>query len=220
MPPRPPSRSDRRRERTHGALIAAGQTLLAEGRTHVPVLEITQLADVGLGSFYNHFASKDALFAAAVDDVLERHGALLDSLTADGDDPAEVFAQSLRLTGRLHRAAPELSKVLVNGGLGITLAEHGLAPRALRDIEAGIAADRFRVRDSKVALATVAGAVLALGALLHAEPDRDAAQAADALAEDILRMLGIPDNEAARICRRPLPDAFGQAQEDASRPPR
>jgi hypothetical protein len=33
------------------------------------------------------------------------------------DDPAEVFARSFRLTGRLHRRQPELSNVLLRTGL-------------------------------------------------------------------------------------------------------
>ena len=59
-----------------------------------------------MGSFYNHFDSKEQLFHAAVEDALDAYGALLDELTADIDDPAEVFAQSFRLTGRLHRRNP------------------------------------------------------------------------------------------------------------------
>ncbi|MBZ5739143.1 TetR/AcrR family transcriptional regulator [Nocardioides mangrovi] len=204
--PDEPTRTDRRRERTRAALVAAAQTLIAEGRTNVAVLEITQLADVGLGSFYNHFDSKDALWDAAVNDALERHGALLDELTADIDDPAVVFAHSVRLTGRLHRTTVELSKVLVNRGVDLTHADHGLAPRALRDIEAGVASGRFRVRDTTIALTVVGGAVLALGALLHADPERDAAASADEMTEDILRMLGVPEDEARRICALPLPD--------------
>jgi AcrR family transcriptional regulator len=200
------TRTDRRRERTRAALIGAAQTLIAEGRTNVAVLEITQLADVGLGSFYNHFESKDALWDAAVNDALERHGTLLDTLTADIDDPAVVFATSVRLTGRLHRTTIELSKVLVNRGVDLTHADHGLAPRALRDIEAGVASGRFQVRDTIIALTIVGGAVVALGALLHADPDRDAASSADEMTEDILRMLGVPEDEAQRICSLPLPD--------------
>ena len=45
------NRLDRRKARTRAALIAAAQKLIAEGRTNVPVLEITQAADVGMGSF-------------------------------------------------------------------------------------------------------------------------------------------------------------------------
>ena len=71
----------------------------------MPVLEITQAADVGMGSFYNHFDSKEQLFEAAVAEVLDAHGALLDRLTATIEDPAETFATSFRLTGRLFRHA-------------------------------------------------------------------------------------------------------------------
>ena len=59
------NRLDRRKARTRDALIRAAQTLIAEGRTNVPIVEITQVADVGMGSFYNHFESKEQLFDAA-----------------------------------------------------------------------------------------------------------------------------------------------------------
>ena len=36
------------------------QGFIAAGKFNVPVLEITQAADVGIGSFYNHFDSKDS----------------------------------------------------------------------------------------------------------------------------------------------------------------
>ena len=52
------NRLDRRKARTRAALIRAAQTLIAQGRTNVPILEITQAADVGMGSFYNHFENQ------------------------------------------------------------------------------------------------------------------------------------------------------------------
>lgn len=64
----------------------------------------------------------------AVADAIERHGALLDELTTGMDDPAHVFAQSFRLTGRLHRRSPELSRVLLSNGLALAGADSGLAP--------------------------------------------------------------------------------------------
>ncbi|MDT7647608.1 MAG: hypothetical protein QOC75_4608 [Pseudonocardiales bacterium] len=64
---------------------------------------------MGLGSFYNHFQSKEELFEAAVEDVLELLGGLLDELTADIDDPVEAFAPSFRLFGRFHRRNPDMS---------------------------------------------------------------------------------------------------------------
>jgi AcrR family transcriptional regulator len=201
-----PNRLVRRKARTRAALVRAARSFIAAGRTNAAILEITQAADVGMGSFYNHFASKEELFQAAVEEALDRHGALLDELTADLDDPAHVFAQSFRLTGRLHRREPELSKVLLNNGLALVGSDEGLAPRARRDIEAAARAGRFTVRDPELAMVIVAGAALCLGRLLHDHPERDDAEAADQITEDLLRMFGLSAGEAHEICTRPLPD--------------
>jgi AcrR family transcriptional regulator len=206
MPEHAPSRLERRKARTRAALIRAAQALIAEGKTAVPILEITQAADVGMGSFYNHFETKEQLYQAAVEDALDVHGALLDELTTDLDDPAQVFAQSFRLTGRLHRKHPELSKVLLHHGFELAGAESGLAPRARRDIEAAVRAGRFTATDTELAMVTVAGTALGLGHLLHCRPERDDAATTDQVTEDVLRMLGLTAAEAREICGRPLPD--------------
>src|SRR6516225_12452714 len=87
------SRLDRRKARTRQALIDAAVRLIAEGRAdRASIQEITEAADIGFGSFYNHFDSKDELFATASADVLERWGQMIDRACADVADPAEVFA--------------------------------------------------------------------------------------------------------------------------------
>src|ERR1700760_4693012 len=179
-----PSRLDRRKARTRAALVRAAQSFLAAGTPDVPILEITQAADVGLGSFYNHFDSKEELFRAAVDDALGLFAAVLDEHTAGLDDPAHIFAQGFRLTGRLHRAQPELSRVLLNSGPAVLGSDTGLVARARRHIEAAAPAGRVSIRDPDLALAMVAGAQLCLGKLLHDQPDRDGVRAADQVAED------------------------------------
>jgi len=202
----PASRLERRKAHTRAALIRAAQSFIARGVLDVPVLGITQAADVGTGSFYNHFDSKEQLFQAAVDHALEAHGDLLDALTGTIEDPAEVFALSFRLTGRLHRIEPELCRVLLAHRSALIMSDRGLAPRALRDIEAAVAAGRFTVGDPQVALALAAGATVGLGQLLHDQPRRDDAEATDAMAEDILCAFGLPAAEAQRIARLPLPE--------------
>lgn len=96
--------------------------------------------------------------------------------------------------------------MLLANGLMLLQSDRGLAPRALRDIRAGVAAKRFRVDDPELALAVAGGALLGLGNLLRAQPDRDDAQAADTVTEDVLRLLGMSDAEAREVCARPLPD--------------
>ena len=141
-----------------------------------------------------------------VNDVLDAHGALLDRLTESIDDPAETFACSFRLTGRLFRRRPQESRVLRANGVLLTSSDRGLAPRALRDINAAIRANRFRLDDPTLALALAGGALLGLGQLLADEPHRNDARAADRVAEDLLRLFGMDADEARDICQRPLPD--------------
>jgi AcrR family transcriptional regulator len=212
----PVNRLERRKQRTRSALIQAAQAFLAAGKSNVPVLEITQAADVGMGSFYNQFDSKEELFEAAVADALDNHGALLDQLTEPFDDPAETFACSFRLTGRLFRRRPQESQILLVNGLNLMSAERGLGPRALRDIELGAAAGRFTVDDPKLALAVAAGSLLGLGKLLQEEPERDDAAATDRVTEGVLRLFGIPADEAREICGRPLPDIAGVPLPDSA----
>lgn len=198
-------RLQRRKERTRASLIVAAQGLIAAGRLNVPILEITQAADVGMGSFYNHFATKEELFEAAVVDVLDRHGDVLDELTAQLQDPAEIFASSFRLTGRFFRRRPQESAILLANWQAALASERGLAPRAARDIAAATAAGRFSVDDLGRALATAGGLLMGLGMLLTANPDRDVEQTTDAVAEDLLRLFGMSAPDAHAICTRPLP---------------
>ena len=202
----PVNRLERRKHRTRTALIRAAQTLIAQGRLAVPVLEITQLADVGMGSFYNHFDSKEQLFDAAVADVLDSYGALLDTLTAQMEDPAEIFAASFRLTGRFFRRRPEESRILLANWGTLMSSDRGLAPRALRDIKAATAAGRFRLEDPELALAVSAGILMGLGALLQKDPERDDAATTDAVTEDLLRMFGMSAKAAHAVCTRALPE--------------
>jgi AcrR family transcriptional regulator len=210
------NRLERRKMRTRAALIGAAQTFIASGKLTAPVLEITQAADVGMGSFYNHFDSKEQLFQAAVNEVLDAHGALLDKLTEENEDPAETFARSFRLTGRLFRRRPEMSRVMLNSGLALISSDRGLAPRALRDIDEATRAGRFLLDDPALALAVAGGALMGLGQLLHDQPERDDAQAADRVTEDVLIMFGVPTDEAAEICRRPLPDLDELTEPDSA----
>ncbi len=212
----PENRLERRKMRTRAALIRAAQTFIADGKLNVPVLEITQAADVGMGSFYNHFDSKDQLFQAAVNEVLDVHGALLDKLAESLEDPAEIFASSFRLTGRLFRQRPDLSRVLLNSGLALISSDRGLAPRAMRDIDAANTAGRFNVRDPELATAVAGGALMGLGQLLNDHPERDDAEATDRVTEDLLRVYGVPTDEAREICRRPLPDIQDLAEPDSA----
>ena len=201
------SRLDRRKARTRQALIDAAVRLIAEGRgDRASIAEITEEADVGFGSFYNHFDSKEQLFEAAAEEALERWGQMIDRVSAGISDPAERFAVGLRVSGRLGWTHPDIAGFLTGAGLEALDIPVGLAPRALRDIEAGQAAGRFTVPDAEVALSAVAGGLLGLLRVHQRHPERVNEAAVDQLAEAVLRLLGVPAPEAARITALDLPE--------------
>jgi len=94
------SRGERRRQETRAKLIRAAHELMGEkGIGATTIQEITDTADVGFGSFYNHFESKQAIVQAA-DQAL--HVERLDGRTlADWLAGGTELAQLIGRTGAL-----------------------------------------------------------------------------------------------------------------------
>lgn len=62
-----PGRGERRRIATRARLLAAARVVFArQGLADTTVGQITQAADLGLGTFYLHFATKDDIFRAVL----------------------------------------------------------------------------------------------------------------------------------------------------------
>lgn len=78
---------------------------------------------------------------------------------------------------QLARAHPEVTRILNRRGLQHIHSEIGLAPRALRDVEEGVASGRFDVPDPLVALSALGEGQLALWELRSARPDVSADEA-------------------------------------------
>src|SRR6516162_7651027 len=134
------TRAARRRQETRARLVGAARQLMArKGVDATSIQEITDTADVGFGSFYNHFASKEAIADAVMDDALESFGAAADRIADVVRDPAEVLAASVRHA--VHRAAADdaWGWFLVRTGLtrGDAL-QRGLGQRLARDIRIGV----------------------------------------------------------------------------------
>lgn len=217
--PREP-RGARRRRETRARLLGAAMRLMAErGMDAVAVNEITEAADVGFGSFYNHFSSKEAIHAALVELVFEEFADALDRALAEVSDPAEVLVASARHTLRRARSDRVWAKFLLREGLSARMLTQGLGVRLLRDLQRGVKASRFTVDDTLTAFLSLAGTVLAgLSAEVNYGADGEArlspaqsralklpaADLPERIATEMLRTLGLPGAEARRIARLPL----------------
>jgi hypothetical protein len=103
---------------------------------------------------------------------MEHWRQMVNRACADVADPAEVFAVSFRISGRLGWTRPDVARFLAGRGLDLVNAPAGLVPRALRDIVAGQAAGRFTIPDAAIVLSAVAGGLLGLLLQLEHDPER------------------------------------------------
>ena len=202
-----PTRFDRRKARTRRALLDAARRLMVErGTTDVSIQEITERADVGFGTFYNHFTTKTEIFEVAVAEVLEDHGRLLDEVSQGIQDPAEVFAVGVRATVRLVDTEPAAAEVLVQAGLSYLVRNDGLGPRAMRDVARGIEVGRFAVTSAPLGLIITAGCLLAALQIRLRLPGYLPDDTPEELAERILVMFGLASADAREVANRPLPE--------------
>src|SRR5215470_9862137 len=176
------ARGARRRAETRSKLVQAARAVMArKGTDGTAIQEITDAADVGFGSFYNHFPSKEAIVDAVIEDALETFGDALDHIADSVNDPAEVIAASTRHLLRRIVEDETWGWFLLRTGLTRTdVIRRGLGRRMARDVAKGIAAGRFKVDDERAVVLAVGGVVLAMiagrlhGALGDDAPERGA----------------------------------------------
>ncbi len=201
------SRTDRIRESTRAKLIeAAERTMASKGVDATTIADITEAADVGTGSFYNHFKTKlelaEIIFRSHADDLYKVNMTIFESV----EDPALAIAyiQKIFLTKAVrdpvwgwfvvHATSdlPQLSQIFGEGA-----ADH---------IKRGQALGRFTPVNVDVAVRMIL-VVLTAGMhdlLLGGKPE----EWADDIVGSLLQMLGVPADTATELGRTPLPAEF------------
>ena len=199
-------RGARRKRETRSKLLAAALRLMAEkGPDGVAINEITEAADVGFGSFYNYFESKEAIYQALVDSVFEEFADWLDRLLADVHDPAEVISASVRHTVARAQNEPLWGQFLIREGFPMRAVNRGLGRRVLRDVQKGIDVGRFLNADAFMCFVAVSGTVLASIAVALTDLHRFSTEhLPERCAAVVLQTLGLDQQAANEIARRPL----------------
>jgi AcrR family transcriptional regulator len=156
------SRGSRRKRQTREKLLQAAMELMAErGMDGVAINEITERADVGFGTFYNHFPSKEAIYAALISQVFEDFADDIDARTRGMTDPAEILAFSIQMT--LQKAAHDVlwGKFLVRESITPDALTRGLGQRLVRDVMTGLQQGRFASNDPISSFITLSGTMIA-----------------------------------------------------------
>jgi AcrR family transcriptional regulator len=80
------SRSERKRARTRAELLAAARKVFAQRGYHdTSIADITERADVGVGTFYLHFRDKDDMFNTLLDEGFYDLREAIEADLRDGD---------------------------------------------------------------------------------------------------------------------------------------
>ena len=142
------NRLDRRRARTRAQLLEAGRRLFAAKGFHgTKIADIAAAADLGTGTFYLHFPTKDALFADLVRETAQRALGEIDRAKAAVADPREKARVGTETFFRFAASNREVFKILFGQSARFDDLVREIHQLFLADIEAnhgaGIAAGVF-----------------------------------------------------------------------------
>jgi AcrR family transcriptional regulator len=195
-------RTDRRRVRNRAALLGAAEALFAvRGVDAVSVDEIVGAADLAKGTFYNHFADKDALAREIQRGVRADAETRVGEVNAGVVDPAARVARALAVFAKFALEQPTRARVMARLSSRATDLESPLNRGLLADVTAGIRAERFAASSRDTAALFVMGTVqIALARVADDSLSRATVEKLVAeLGAFLLRGLGVATAEAKSI---------------------
>ncbi len=204
-----------KRLRTRKALVLAARDLVyARGHEKISIQDITERAEVGTGTFYNYFRTKQQVFEAVLDDFRESFARDLEEVRKKLKDPAMTVAVTLKYYFHQAQDNDSWNTFVTYSGLSGEHVLHQEEQQCLSDIQRGVRAGRFKVDDAFFTQSLVTGMVrhtnlgISKGVLGRS--------AMENTTRYILRMLGLPDLVAKALVQSPLPPVQAQKENVSS----
>ena len=200
----PKTRSERRREDTRRRLMKATYEIIAKrGLEGLVIQDITEAADVGYGSFYNHFASKDAIVEAVINASRDYAKEMYRRLGNYAANRAEAFALEILACLRLSKADKTWGWFTVRTVLSGEDRRSGIESDLQRVLdacaEAGVCSHELEMAHE------ITVGLLLIGTLKLLRDDVPEDYPAR-LAQTILRHLGLPDSTIKPVLAKPFPE--------------
>ena len=194
----------RRQRRNRDALIAAARDIMTDkGVEAATMLEIAERADVGAGTVYNYFKSKDELAIAVLETLMHDLALRIEEVTDTFEDPAQVYAFGIRTV--LDTATSDLrwAQMLNRSEVIADAMFRMMGPFAIRDLRLASQAGRFEVSNAELVWRLTTHALI--GASLAITTGHVPASASDQIIVRLLCMTGIGANAATELAGRPRP---------------
>ncbi len=199
QPARKQPRQARSQATVNAVLEATVQVLEREGVDAATTTRIAEVAGVSIGTLYQYFAHRDAIFNALQDREFDRALTLMQGVLSDGNlerTPRETVTAVVRGLAGLYRACPALHRLLAIEGLRVAKAERVYAfdMRVVAIIRHFLAATGAPVRRKNVDAAAAFVAFQSvratmLATLLERPPGLSEAELIDEIADLVLRYL-------------------------------
>ena len=180
-----------------------------KGPDAATINDITDAADVGFGSFYNHFGSKEEIVAVAMEELFQRIGNGLDEAIRSIEDPLEAVTTAIRLFIRTIISKPEWASFMLRVSMVPGFENVGLFPRLFRDLRTVQATGRLHLADPEAATFAAGGALLFMASAM-CEGKLPVAGAPERMAAMTLRILGVGENEINTMVAKPVPELSQQ----------
>lgn len=200
----PAGRVARRQSRNRKALIRAASAVMTEkGVDSATMLEIAERADVGAGTVYNYFKSKEELAVAVLEDIMHDLALRIEQVTNTFDDPAQVYAFGIRMVLETATQDERWKQLLNRSEVVADAIFRRMGPFAIRDLRLAANAGRFNLPNAELVWRLSTHAIVGLS--LAITKGEIASGAIDQIVERLLCMTGIGAETAIELSKRPRP---------------
>jgi AcrR family transcriptional regulator len=200
----PLGRVARRQQRNREALIQAASLVMTEkGVDGATMLEIAERADVGAGTVYNYFKSKDDLAIAVLEEMMHQLALRIEEVTKVFEDPAQVYAFGIRTVLETATTDVRWKQMLFRSEVLADALFRRMGPFAIRDLRRAADAGRFQIPNAELVWRLTAHAIVGIGLAITTE-----AVPPSSIEQIIVRLLcmtGIGSDAAMELSNRPRP---------------
>jgi AcrR family transcriptional regulator len=201
---KPLGRVARKQQRKREALVEAGYKVMSErGIDSATMQEIAELADVGAGTVYSYFKSKDDLAIAVMERLMHDLALRIEAVTNTFTDPAQVYAFGVRCVIEAATTDMRWKQLLYRSEVIADAMHRRMGPFAIRDLENATKAGRFKVKDASLTFKMAAHAIV--GSCLAITEGDFPNESVDDIVINILCMTGIGSAEAIELAKRDRP---------------
>ena len=193
-----------RQRRIRLALVEAGYRVISEkGVDAATMQEIAERADVGAGTVYSYFKSKDELAVAVMEKVMHRLAVRIEEVTNTFSDPAQVYAFGVRNVIEAATGDPRWKRLLNRSEVIADAMFRCMGPFAIRDLAKATKAGRFKTENAELTWKMSTYAII--GVSLAITKGELPEQAIEATVVRLLCMAGLGVEQAGELAARPRP---------------